>query len=246
MAVSTEREERITVNQSKELRRCILSPILLRMARKGRGSGLALRLSQKWEGGGFYSWTARRIMEERYRVSVGAYSYGACFVPCAFPPGVTIGRYVSIAQGVEALLRNHPMDRLSTHPFFFNRRLGFLKEDNIPSGTLEIGHDAWIGQRTMITSGCRRIGIGAIVGAGAIVTRDVPDFAIAVGCPAKVVKYRYPEELRAEVLASRWWERSLDECIAEFSLFVKPIANGFSNHPLFKAQGQAGPGAGQP
>jgi acetyltransferase-like isoleucine patch superfamily enzyme len=52
-----------------------------------------------------------------------------------------------------------------------------------------VGHDAWIGDYVVITPRCRRIGIGAVVGAGAVVTRDVPDYAIVAGVPAKVVGY---------------------------------------------------------
>jgi acetyltransferase-like isoleucine patch superfamily enzyme len=93
------------------------------------------------------------------------------------------------------------------HPFFFNSKLGYVSSDNIPEGHLSIEHDSWIGERVIITSKCSRIGIGAVVGAGAVVTKDVPDFAIVAGNPAKLVRYRFPSNEIELRLASRWWEK---------------------------------------
>lgn len=192
---------------------------------------MALRL----EGGMFWSATARRIMARHWGVRIGAYSYGSCFDAGSIPAGVEIGRYVSMAWGVRVFVRNHPMDRLSLHPFFYNGDLGFVGRDNIPSGKLEVGHDAWIGERAIITPGCSRIGIGAVVGAGAVVTKDIPDFAIAAGNPARVIRLRFTTEVRDRVIASQWWRRSVYECGAFIEAMTGPLT---SMHPLL-AQRQA-------
>lgn len=160
------------------------------------------------------------------------YSYGPCLVPGGFPPGVKVGRYVSVASGVQVLLRNHPMDRLSTHPFFFNQKLGLLEKDTIEDGNLEIGHDAWIGSRVIITPGCKRIGIGSVVGAGAVVTKDVPDFAIVGGNPARLIRYRFSEDQREVILASRWWERSIEELRAHMEFFTESLGVRFTENPV--------------
>jgi serine acetyltransferase len=105
------------------------------------------------------------------------------------------------------------------HPFFYRSKFGYVSKDNIPEGHLLIEHDAWIGERAIITSKCSRIGIGSVVGAGAVVTRDVPDFAIVAGNPARLIRYRFE---RAEIerrLASRWWEKQPSELAADVVAF---------------------------
>ena len=214
-----------------ELRRCFLSPLLSRIYRWNRLRRFSLGMIRRLEGGEFYSATLREILAKYHGVTVGAYSYGECMIPGAWPAGVTVGRYVSIAPGVRVFLRNHPMERLSLHPFFYNRHLGWLKEDSIFTGSLEIGHDAWLGERAIITPSCRRIGIGALVGAGAVVTKDVADFAIVAGNPARVIRFRFTQEIRERVLESRWWEKSVSECALLMEHMIKPLLPD-STHPM--------------
>lgn len=186
---------------------------------------LCLALSLRLEGGQFYSYSARCIMERQYGVVIGAFSYGFCFQPGAFPPGVRVGRYVSIADEVTIILRNHPTSWLSTHPFFFDQRLRYVDRDRVAFGKLEIQHDAWIGHRVTITPGCSRIGIGAVVGAAAVVTKDVPDFAVVAGNPARVLKYRFPEDIQHAILRSAWWNCPIQECVFHLQEVTKPLAD---------------------
>ena len=201
----------VKVHPPDGLREFVITSRVYRACRSRRVARWCLRQSLKYEGA-FFSFTAREIMREKYSVSIGAYSYGPCFEPGSFGKGTKIGRYVSIAPRVKAYQANHPLDRLSTHGFFFNSELGYVRETNVPFTSLVIEHDAWIGDSVIITPNCSRIGLGAVVGAGSIVTKDVPDFAIVAGNPAKVIKWRFTPEMQEWIRGSRWWERPVDEC----------------------------------
>ena len=200
---------------------------LLRAAESTRLRTVCLRLALRLEGGQLYSGTARAILNSYFGVAVGAYSYGPCFVPGSFQPHSAVGRYVSIAPGVRAYRRNHPINTLSTHPFFFNSALGVLESDAIGYEAIEIGADAWIGANVVITPNCRRIGIGSIVAAGAVVTKDVPDFGICGGVPARLLRYRFESGLCDEILSTCWWERS----VAELKDFLPTLTEALDDSP---------------
>ena len=158
------------------------------------------------EGGEMFSLTLRRVLEEQFGVTVGAYSYGGLLVLGAADRGTVIGRYVSVGANVRRFGAAHPLDSLTMHPFWYNPRLGFvLPERDVPRTGIEIGHDSWIGANVTILPRVAYIGIGAVVGAGSVVTRDVPDFAIAVGNPARVVAERLTSEQRTAVMRDRPW-----------------------------------------
>jgi acetyltransferase-like isoleucine patch superfamily enzyme len=217
------------------LRRSAVAPLLEVLARSPRMRRRSLALSLRLESGMFWSATAREHLRRYHGVDIGAYSYGECFVPGALPPGTVVGRYVSVAAGVRAFTRNHPMERLSLHPFFYNQRLGIVASDTIASGRLIIDHEAWIGERAIITPGCARIGIGAVVGAGAVVTRDVDDFAVVAGNPAKRIKMRFDEDTARLLLRSRWWDRPLRELREWVPDLLKPVVEWSADHPLLRA-----------
>jgi len=126
------------------------------------------------------------------------------------------------------------MARLSMHPYFYNAQLGVVDRDNIPSGTLEIGHDSWIGDRVVIAPGCGKIGIGSVVGAGAVVTKNVPDFAVVAGNPAKLVRFRFDEATCELILSSRWWELPVEELIRELPAMVRDLPEDPCHHPLLR------------
>ncbi len=225
-----------------ELRYCRLSSTYL-------GLYKTLQLNQHWnlgrlfikyvmnrEGGVSYSGTIRQIMRRFHSVTIGTHSKGGCFTPGAIASNTRIGRYVGVAQGVRTFTQNHPIDRLSTHSAFYNPKFGQVKENKLPERQhLVIESDVWIGRDVIITTGCRRVGIGAIIGAGAIVTKDVPDFAIVGGNPAKLIRLRFDEDLCERVRQSRWWEKPLHELAQSLDFMTQPLSAVAAEHPLLPA-----------
>jgi acetyltransferase-like isoleucine patch superfamily enzyme len=122
-----------------------------------------------------------------------------------------IGRYVSIANNVSIGQGEHELDRVSTSSLFYDNAW-----ETLTKGEVEICPDAWIGVDAVILRGVR-IGIGAVVAANAVVTKDVPDFTVVGGVPARVIKPRFGAEFQQMILASRWWEQEPAEAKAIMS-----------------------------
>jgi len=126
-----------------------------------------------------------------------------------------IGRFVAIATGVRFVMNgaNHAHDGFSTYPFDV---MGFVPigQDGPsgapPKGDTVVGDDVWIGREAVIMPGVT-IGPGAIIGTAAVVTRDVPPYAIAAGNPARIVRLRFDEGVIARLLAIRWWDWQPDK-----------------------------------
>jgi acetyltransferase-like isoleucine patch superfamily enzyme len=98
------------------------------------------------------------------------------------------------------------MSSLSMHPFWYNPALGIVDADSdVPRSGISIGDDSWIGANALILPGCTRIGIGSVVGAGSVVTKDVSDFTIVAGNPAKVIGTRLHEAERKLLLETEPW-----------------------------------------
>ena len=173
------------------------------------------------EGGEMFSPTLRDCLHLYWGVQVGSYSYGACNVPGLFPSGVVVQRFVSIASSVRVTRGNKPVDRLSMHPLFYGD-IGAL-DDPRYQRELTIHSDSWIGDRATILPGCKSIGYGAVVGAGSVVTRDVPNFAIVAGNPARILRYRFEESLQREIVASRWWQYPLTTLFAKKDRFLSSV-----------------------
>lgn len=169
-------------------------------------------LAARWEGGPYQSITWRELLYRRYGVRVGAYSYGPILSRICLTPGSVVGNWCSVGRELTVRRRNHPLDRVTQHPMFYNAKLGVVPADTIPENAdnpLTIGHDVWIGDRVTILSGCRTIGNGAVISASAVVTKDVPPYAIVVGVPGRVLRPRYPDKIQAALEKSRWWEFDL-------------------------------------
>jgi virginiamycin A acetyltransferase len=168
--------------------------------------GLIEKLRLRWlrrdeyESRALRDWFARR-----WQVEVGLYSYG-CFDPWRIPRRTRIGRYCSFAKTVRILDANHPIEALTTHPFLYEARFGVVDADLIDPPWLEIGDDVWLSHNVTVTPGCKRIGRGAVIGAGAVLTRDVPAYAIMAGVPATKLRDRFDSETQTAIEASCWWE----------------------------------------
>ncbi len=160
-------------------------------------------------------------------ISVGAYTTYDDFVhdprdfqrnnvlyhyPECNPEKLVIGKFCSIACGAKFLFNsaNHALGSLSTYPFpIFFEEWGLPVED-LPSawdnhGDIVVGSDVWIGYEAVILAGVT-IGDGAIIGARAVVTRDVPPYTLVGGVPAKPIRKRFDEDTIARLLELRWWD----------------------------------------
>ncbi|RYB90722.1 CatB-related O-acetyltransferase [Nocardioides glacieisoli] len=200
------------------------SSAMLRLYGRGTaGRAVVRRMVNRFEGGEIYSDTLRDIFRQYHRVDVGAYTHGGCFVPHAFGPGTTIGRYTSIARSAFAATLDHPTHLKGMHGFFFNPELGLTDAERHYS-PLEIGSDVWLGHNSVISASVSTIGHGAVIGAGAVVFKDVPPYAVVVGNPGRVVRYRCEPETIAELLAERWWERDVTDLGRDLDAFSEPFA----------------------
>lgn len=125
-----------------------------------------------------------------------------------------IGKFCSIACGVKFILNcaNHSMTSLSTYTFpLFFEEWHLDKKDIVQSwdnkGDIVIGNDVWIGYEAVILAGVT-IGDGAIIGARAVVTKDVPPYTIVGGVPAKIIRKRFDEDTITTLLELKWWDWS--------------------------------------
>ncbi|MGF6933091.1 acetyltransferase-like isoleucine patch superfamily enzyme [Paraburkholderia sp. UCT70] len=190
-------------------------------------------------------------MDIHHSLHLGAFSYAVS----GFYFGCRIGRYCSFGEEVQIGRHPHPLHYFSTSPFFFQRYEDIL--DNAAAEGVEldfdadfkrntppvvakltfIGNDVWIGHGAFILPGVK-IGDGAVVAANAVVTKDVPPYAIVGGSPARVLKYKVPDKLIEDLLDSKWWEFApwqlkgarLDD-IPSFIEFIKRLRD---STPAFK------------
>lgn len=139
----------------------------------------------------------------------------------SFIKNTKIGRYTCIATDVMTIAGGHPTTKfVSIHPAFYSTRkqsgFTYVNEekysdfnyiDSNQRYTVAIGNDVWIGSSAKIMEGVT-IGDGAVVAAGAIVTRDVPPYAIVGGIPAKIIKYRFDTETIQKLIGLKWWDKN--------------------------------------
>ena len=152
----------------------------------------------------------------RKKYNIGEYSY---ICKTTIVSNAKIGKFCSVANHAVIGLWGHPMTTLTTSPFIYSRSkvqlMGDILVDEkdlyVPPPRPEsetvtvLGNDVWVGYRAIVMPGVK-IGDGAVVAAGAIVTHDVPPYAIVAGVPAKVVKYRFDEDTIRKLEELKWWD----------------------------------------
>lgn len=159
-----------------------------------------LRLFQfKWIKKNKNNETIPMVLFNPDNVSVGKCTYGCLnIVSFGDDTKLSIGNYVSISEDVTFLLDvEHYTDKISTYPFKV-KLLHNCTFEAFSKGDIVVEDDVWIGHGATIMSGVH-IGKGAVVASGAVVTKDIPAYAIVGGVPAKVIKYRFSEEFRESI-----------------------------------------------
>jgi phosphonate metabolism protein (transferase hexapeptide repeat family) len=154
---------------------------------------------------------ARTILQE---VTMGDYSYVVNDAQITY---TTIGRFCSIAAMTRINPGNHPMHRATQSHFTYRSSAYFPGESDDADffdwrrqHHVTIGHDVWIGHGAIILPG-RNVGNGAVIAAGAIVTKDVPAYAIVAGNPARVIRPRFPAAIAERLAALNWWDWDHDK-----------------------------------
>lgn len=183
---------------------------------------IVLSCVKKMEGGELYSSTLREIYSSYHQIQIGLYSYGGCFSLDHVPPGTIFGRYCSVASNVSILSGNHPLNFKSLHPFFYNPALGYVDHLLINRTQLTVENDVWLGRNVTILPSVSRIENGAVIGAGSVVTKNVPAFAVLAGNPARLIKYRFSDDRKRKIAESAWWNKDLDDLKDDFASFMVP------------------------
>ena len=140
--------------------------------------------------------------------SFGDYSYVVNDADIIY---TTVGRFCSIAAHTRINPGNHPLDRVALSHFTYRSSAYGLGADDAAffdwrrSHRATLGNDVWIGHGAIVLPGVN-IGNGAAIGAGAVVSKDIPPFAIAIGVPAKVLRFRFAPEIIAALERIAWWD----------------------------------------
>jgi phosphonate metabolism protein (transferase hexapeptide repeat family) len=156
--------------------------------------------------------------------TVGDFSYTG---PHCYVQNTEIGKFSNIAASVRIGPTAHPMNRITQHHFTYRRKkYGFSMEDDHDffewrkEQRCKVGHDTWIGHGAILLPNVT-IGNGSVIGAGSIVTKDIPPFSIAVGNPARVIRKRFDDEVIQKIQELKWWDWSYEQIksrLEDFSL----------------------------
>lgn len=149
-----------------------------------------------------------------------------CGYDCTFL-NARVGAFCSISNDVVVGGARHPIEYVSTSPVFLSHKDSVKTKlsRHVYSWAPEtrIGNDVWIGERVLIKGGVS-IGDGAVVGMGSVVTKDVPAYSIVGGNPARLIRYRFSDDVIAALERLQWWSLSDEEITAMAPLFVDPVA----------------------
>lgn len=162
------------------------------------------------------------------QVKLGEYSY---VNEHSLLRGVSVGRFSSIGPHFICGHGEHPTNFVTTSPVIYSTRnqcsVTFADKDQfLEQRSTLIGNDVWIGARVFVRDGIT-IGNGALIAAGAVVTEDVSDFAVVGGVPAKVIRYRFADEVIRELLDLKWWDWSEEKLRQAQPLLASPDVQSF-------------------
>ncbi len=164
------------------------------------------------------AWTELGAETTMLESTFGDYSYAAGQVSIVY---ADVGKFCSIAAQTRINPGNHPMHRVTQHHFTYRRNMyGFGEDDHDffawrRAHRCRIEHDVWLGHGSIIMPGVT-IETGAVVGSGAVVTKDVPPYTIVAGVPAKPIRARFPLPIAEKLLAIGWWEWDHETLQARF------------------------------
>jgi len=179
---------------------------------------LIIKFLLKREGFG-YSPSVRYIFEKAHGITIG---YGSVKIGCLnihnIKGKVSFGNYCSIAKSVKFFLVNHPTNLFTSHAITYNPLLQGVQIDKLDrSRVLIVEDDVWIGEGVIVLPNVNKIGRGAIIGAGSIVTKDVPSYSVVAGNPAKFIRKRFDEDTIKKLEETRWWEMEKDILVNHFN-----------------------------
>lgn len=135
----------------------------------------------------------------------------------------TVGKFTSISWGVTIGPEEHDYRRVTNHSFLYSTKSFQLTESKHYSPFVKectIGNDVWIGCNSTVLRGVT-IGDGAVIGANSLVNTSIPPFAIAVGSPAKVIKFRFSPEIISGLMQTKWWNLPFEIIAANTELFAR-------------------------
>lgn len=162
-----------------------------------------------------------KVLRDKYKSNtkhfqIGDFTYyvgnGPFIIQDDLDTRLIVGKFCCLATKITVVLAgDHRTDWVTTYPFnkLAPNAYGYIKGHPKSKGDVVIGNDVWIAAGATILPGVH-VGNGAVIGAGAFVTKDVPDYAIVGGNPAKLIRYRFDEETINKLLEIKWWDSDLE------------------------------------
>jgi acetyltransferase-like isoleucine patch superfamily enzyme len=156
--------------------------------------------------------------------TIGEHSRVRQFVTMHF---TKVGKYSAIGKYVKIGLGDHPLNLISTNAIFYSHKKNETRSDWVRAidfsehNETVIGNDVWIGESVTIVGGVK-IGHGAVIATKAVVTKDVPPYAVVGGIPAKIIKYRFEPEVIQKLIEIKWWdlpESEIEQSLEAFTIF---------------------------
>ncbi|MFU2316642.1 CatB-related O-acetyltransferase [Rahnella sp. PCH160] len=192
-------------------------------------------ISYDWEKRPRHKNLTKNLLKEQIKKlnwKIGDHTYGNPKILEAKYASLTIGKFCSIADDVIIILANHKVDLVTTYPFatlkkFWPSMKSLNLNDHYSNGDVTIGNDVWIGHSVKIMSGVT-IGNGVVIAANSVVTKNIPDYGMVGGTPAKIIRYRFNEEVVNQLMLIEWWDwedEKIDEALPymmkDIQLFIE-------------------------